>query len=545
MPRAALGVATCFLSLCLGSTAAQPKTEKQITDAVEKGVAFLRSTQTADGWWFHHGPHGTNKENRERNVGATALCGLALVLADVPPDDPGIKKAAIVVRTHAKGLTNTYAICCCILFLDRINKGYEDGMIRMLGDKLLRGQDRQTAGWEYHCPLKNHASIDNSCTQFALLGLWTARRYNLKVDNSLRYAEARFRLMQQADGGWFYREGAGGHLGATSLGMTCAGLMAIAFGMATRGSNEASFEGGKAANSTDKSSTPSAGPPPDPRKDAAVLKGKEFIKQIVAKPNFGGPHLAYSLWALERVCLIYSYHTLDKIDWYTWGVTQLLQHQQKDGGWNGDSASGRNAEAAFALLFLRKADLAGLVLEASFSGGNLKGLKPAPGTGGDSGNQERPLPKAEPGREGMPGEAAFLQEELLKARGSRLDQILELLEVTKGSEYTTALVDALGQLRGEAREKTRTALSRRLSRMTAKTLREYLKHPNVDCRIAAVQAAGLKDEKELIPELLPLLKHRDIDLQEAAYLALKKLSGRDYGRNNADAWQQWWDSRKK
>src|SRR5262245_23982261 len=199
-------------------------------------------------------------------------------MAEVPPDDPGIKKAAIVVRTQAKNLTNTYAIACCILFLDRINKGFEDSTIRMLGNKLLIGQDRQTGGWEYHCPIRSRGNIDHSCSQFALLGLWISRRYGLKADIGLRNAEARFRILQQPDGGWFYRAGSDDKPGPTTLAMTCAGMMALAFGMSTRIKSEAAFEGGKAGTNAGSDAKPSA-PPPDPNKDPNVQKAREYLKQ--------------------------------------------------------------------------------------------------------------------------------------------------------------------------------------------------------------------------------------------------------------------------
>src|SRR5262249_29263279 len=156
-------------------------------------------------------------------------------------------------------------------------------------------------------------SVDHSCSQFALLGLWISRRYGLKADTALRNAETRFRILQQPDGGWFYREGSEGKPGPTTLAMTCSGLMALAFGMSTRVKSEASFEGGKAGTTTSKDVPPTA-PPPDPNKDAHVQKAREYLKQTVSRPEVGTPHLAYSLWAIERVCLIYNYRTIDKVD---------------------------------------------------------------------------------------------------------------------------------------------------------------------------------------------------------------------------------------
>ena len=68
---------------------------------------------------------------------------------------------------------------------------------------------------------------DLSLTQFAVLGLWVARKHHLPVDRSLLLAEAHVRSCQAADGGWAYS----GMMGTTDS-MTCSGLMELAVGRA-------------------------------------------------------------------------------------------------------------------------------------------------------------------------------------------------------------------------------------------------------------------------------------------------------------------------
>ena len=77
---------------------------------------------------------------------------------------------------------------------------------------------------------------DLSLTQFAVLGLWVARKHHLPVDRSLLLAEAHVRSVQGADGGWAYSEFG---MGPTDS-MTCSGLMELAAGRAVGQS-----EGGK------------------------------------------------------------------------------------------------------------------------------------------------------------------------------------------------------------------------------------------------------------------------------------------------------------
>ncbi len=72
---------------------------------------------------------------------------------------------------------------------------------------------------------------DLSLTQFAVLGLWVARKHHLPVDRSLLLAEAFVRSCQEADGGWAYS--GVGRLGmGTTDSMTCSGLMELAVGRA-------------------------------------------------------------------------------------------------------------------------------------------------------------------------------------------------------------------------------------------------------------------------------------------------------------------------
>ena len=47
---------------------------------------------------------------------------------------------------------------------------------------------------------------DNSCTQFAVLGLWTARRHDVPLERVLAFVDKRFRLSQAGDGGWGYND---------------------------------------------------------------------------------------------------------------------------------------------------------------------------------------------------------------------------------------------------------------------------------------------------------------------------------------------------
>jgi hypothetical protein len=508
--------------------------KEEIRRSVDKGVAFLRKTQGRDGTW----PQTSGGGGQENTVGATAMCGVAMLESGVDADDSAITKALSFVRGKTKELNYTYAIAAAIIFLDRGSKGTEGGTIKMLGQKLMEGQ-LNTGGWTYYCP--NRGGIaDNSNSQFALLGLWVARRNGLKADSTLQKAEKYFRDNQQNDGGWAYQF-VMGPLGSTNPQMTCAGLMALAFGHGTRHKAETEFkQTGKDQDAEAPQKRQRVAP--NLKADPQVMKAKEYLSLWMARPFHVDEHAIYCLWTLERVCMIYGYSQFNGIDWYSWGSKIIMSRQRNDGGWASDAISGRNCETAWALLFLRKSNLtADLdVGEAQFEKGNFNERRNR-----GAGTGVRPPPKQEktkPGRDPVPGEAKALGEELRTALDDeRVAQILDVLENTKGPEYTQYLADAIPQVRLTVKEQVRKALQSRLSRMSRNTLMQYLNHENKELKLAALALLPTKDEaREAIPEIIPVLRDKDLQISIAAHEALKKISGKDHGRD-ATAWARWWD----
>ena len=72
----------------------------------------------------------------------------------------------------------------------------------------------------------------------------------------------------------------------------------------------------------------------------------------------------------------------------------------------------------------------------------------------------------------------------------------------KGIVYTQALANAIPHLQGVSKEHVRGMLAERLTRMSAKTLRDYLQDEDPEIRRAAVLACG---HKQVVPELIALL----------------------------------------
>jgi len=190
-------------------TSASPgPTEELIVQARQKGIAFLKSKQHDEGNWKFPG----------HEVGITALCTLALLENGVPQSDPAIEKGQRYVKKNVKELGSTYDITLAIVILSRLDEHGNKSIIRDLGARLIAGQNTG-GGWSYSCPAKVTALSltnpdsrpkppegpgDNSCTQFGVLGLWTASRSGVDIDSAMSAGARRFKTTQNADGGWPY-----------------------------------------------------------------------------------------------------------------------------------------------------------------------------------------------------------------------------------------------------------------------------------------------------------------------------------------------------
>jgi hypothetical protein len=416
---------------------------------------------------------------------------------------------------------------------------------------------------------------DNSNTQFATLAMWVGRRYGVPTQKAMIRLHGYFSKTQNEDGGWSYIRGfealklpkgmpMPGMQGSTAA-MTCAGLLGLAVG------HGAALDVKKAkGEKIDKQ---------DVSKDAALKAGLQTLATAVgtplgwdgtgAKPN-NIPNAAgksfYFFWSLERVAVVLKLKTIGKKDWYNWGAEVLLGNQRLDGSWHGEYG-GSGADTSFALLFLKKSNLAedlstaitGLTdpgerrLRAGGVGGaGLKGdAKLTPSGLGDKKTGEKAATKTRPALKTAEQKAAFkVADDLVKAKPEGRAALIKQLRENKGVAYTDALVHVIGELDAAGRREARAALAQRFTRLKGTTLREYLADKDAEVRRAAALAIASKELKELCPDLIKCLDDSEGVVARAARAALKELSGKDFGpkadatpaqRKKAIAdWQAWW-----
>lgn len=562
-------------AIAFGSSALAADNDR-IERSIKRGVAFLKQ-------------YKPDPVRRGYPVACDALVGLTLLETGTAATDARVEKLADSVRHGCPDLTHTYSVALAILFLDRLNDANDVPLIQALGNRLLLGQN-QAGGWSYYCGNPRDAEIkrlrsllqqrmpnpvpgegrpggpprkppprheppegkdkgDNSNTQFALMGLWKARRHGVQADKGLTAVEQRFRKSQNKDGGWSYIPG--DRKGSTAS-MTCVGLLGLAMHHVAL----------KQVVLRTEARPPGNAPAADPGQDRAIRNGLLALGTVI-NPN---PRSApvnhridcYFLWSLERVAVAYGLNTIGEKDWHAWGARMLLAKQDNDGSWPGFSPE---VETCFALLFLRKANLT-QDISASLTGkvtdpgkvvlrGSRDLMKPPPVV------KEKPAAKpvektkiAEPKLSKPATEAERLTQALVKASATEQAQLLGRYRDAKGTDYTDALASAIPQLGGNLRSQARDALADRLTRMKAATLRNKMKETDPEIRIATALACGMKEDQAFVPDLIALLEDREDSVVRAARVSLKSLTSQDFGplpgASTADrgkavtAWKNWY-----
>ncbi len=194
-------------------------------------------------------------------------------------------------------------------------------------------------------PFPGIAMSDNSNTQFALIALWVARKYNVPVEKTFALVDQRFMSSQQTDGGWGYMY----VKGFSTNSMTCVGLIGLAVG---HGSYKESL--GVAWKLVKEKQLKDS-----PAVQRGLAKLGEYIGVAPADWNQMSPKQnLYFLWAVERVAVMYGLQEIGGKDWYSWAAQQLVVNQLADGSWQNGMYHGtsKTLDACFALLILKRAN---------------------------------------------------------------------------------------------------------------------------------------------------------------------------------------------
>jgi len=298
----------------------------------------------------------------------------------------------------------------------------------------------------------------------------------------------------------------------------------------------------------------------------------------------------YFLWSLERVAMVLNLERIGDRDWYSWGSEILLASQSPEGTWVGDYKSG-GVDTCFALLFLKKSNLARDLSGNLSSLGSGKVLRAAREKGASTNRDAPPLapsgigkkeagssssPESGPGKLNPPAKgektaesipapketmvpkpakspedpARVMAQSLLRARGQERSDLVRSMRDSKGVSFTEALLWVIPMLDESGRREVRVALAERFTRLKDATLRDYLRDEESEIRRAAALAAAARESRALIPDLIERINDSEELVRRAAQTSLKELTGKDFGPGPGStmtetskayqAWLSWW-----
>ena len=335
-----------------------PVSQQAINEAIDRGVQYLLSAQHVDGSWYD----GKTNVYPNPEGGATALVVAALLHSGIDHDHQAIVRGAAYARSRPMQMF--YGTVTRILMEDILSEHKDERQLKALAEFLVGG-----ASSEYF----DYPGLDKpdlSITQYAVLGLWMAKKNGVKVpDKVLETTLKTIMRHQMADGGWgYFGETAstspfaqGGEGGGATCSMTTAGMSSLLFILDALG-----------------------------EKHKATRKYKDDVDECLEKGNeWLNKHMSYEYnftptgdEAHNRQWDLYYYYTIERLgtvaeveqlggeDWYKAGAEFLVKSQLENGGWAPSSRPqepGYSSECgtAFALLFLNKAT-------ASVTGQNVK-----------------------------------------------------------------------------------------------------------------------------------------------------------------------------
>lgn len=317
----------------------------KVRKSIESGVGYLKEMQSANGSWRNFANRGD----------MSALCTLALLNCDEPPDAPYIRRALDYVLT-CPGET-TYFVSLRIMALvaaDPRGKRYRADVMKDV-QWLLEAQvnqGRYRGGWDYGMHRGASSGGDSSNSQFALLALHEATRMGIKIPQK-NWLDAKHYWSNAYDSeAGDFRYYANRNYEQQRGSMTCAGISSMIIihenlADAQNGIN------GQFANCCQ----PVVGM--DMVKTAFAWLAKNFTVRSNPVGRGGGDalHRLYYLYGLERAARLAGRRFIGANDWYRDGAKQLIAWQFRSGYWetrNGHGEKDPLVATSFALLFLSK-----------------------------------------------------------------------------------------------------------------------------------------------------------------------------------------------
>lgn len=353
----------------------------RVQEAIRRGAANLKKVLEGD-LQKKYSPTPDNRGETRRS-GELALILLTLLRAGESRTDPIIAKALADLKQ--RHIRDTYSLGVALLAMEacytpigerealisgELKTPYprlptaedkeiiEQWIAQLLGNRTDRNPNKPTS-WHY----VGGPGFDNSCTQYAVLGLYAAHLCGVEVDRDIWIGAARHFLEEQCDptekvrlrttthqqlaknragrgtvaatdaAGWHYANRENQATGSmTTAGVSSLTICDAVLHQTKRRPKEVSSN----------------------RLRAAMKSGLAWLElnyEVRTNPGADSNWRLYYLYGLERACELNRIAYLGKKDWYFDGATLLIEEQNDNGRW------GNEIDTSFAILFLMKAAL--------------------------------------------------------------------------------------------------------------------------------------------------------------------------------------------
>jgi hypothetical protein len=306
----------------------RPVTDAEVRSAIEAIVSELYDRYEEDSHW--EGVYSAFSQGKSPQGGHTALVALALLYAGESPQQPKLREA--ITYLAELEMAGVYAVGIRASVWGELPPVFID-FLQQDADWLMGAFSQHSNGWTYGYEPDSHR-IDNSCTQYGALGLWSAARRDCEVPPDYwRRLEERFVAMQADNGGWAY------DLQRSITGsMTAAGLTVL---FVTRDMQHTDLY--RRVGQT--------GPTDD-----SIARGLAWFDANYSPTSNPGQNLHYSyyMYGVERVGLASGVKYFGGRDWYHSGAEALMEFLGTRTERRGYIASGNatTKDLAFGLLFL-------------------------------------------------------------------------------------------------------------------------------------------------------------------------------------------------
>lgn len=350
-PIALAPVIGFLLAFAAHTTHAQPVSNQQLDEALNKAAHYLLELQAKDGSWpvtlaANRYPHLIAEQWPAFPTGPTALVTFALLEQGQTINNPKIQKALAYLLEHPTRRTYSLAMRTHV-WAQALRQNPSGTARRGLGKSLARDtrqliNNLTDKGYPY--PWSNHKYrlppyTDNSNTQLGLFGVWAAGQID-EVEIPKAYWQKLLKhwiVTQRQDGGWGYvpefnkpnmrpQERNSPAQFRSTVKLTLAGVASLYICMDNvLASRYVRCEGDQ------------------PLKP--LVRGMEWLNSHFSAS--GPPNDCTGLFYLERVGLATGLRTIGEIDWFNTGSKRLLELQRGNG-----SFSGNIVDTSFGILFL-------------------------------------------------------------------------------------------------------------------------------------------------------------------------------------------------